>query len=329
MNEGVAKGYWSMQDAQAKIAEIPTDSAGYQNWRLGQLQRILPMADLLKANSPTISTRNTGGTTDTIASDPLTGATRVVNTVRNTVSPDTVATQAGENSRANLSRGTQLMVAGLNPDGSLSGNTSALVDQLGKYDINPSLALQRLPLGQRSALIAQVQAKYPGWDETQYDAKKGGAQKFAYGDQGNQMRSFATSGAHLDQLGTLIDNLDNHDNQTLNKIGNAISQWNGNTPVTNFDAAKSVISKEVMKSIVAGGGGEAERKELSDSLANAKSPQQLKGVVQQYRSLMSAQYENLLAQRRALGLPDSTLPNYNASAPPPPAANGWKIEVVK
>jgi hypothetical protein len=66
-----------------------------------------------------------------------------------------------------------------------------------------------------------------------------------------------------------------------------------------------------MKAIVAGGGGVGEREELQKTMDNAKSPQQLKGVIQQYRSLMAAQYENLLAQRRAAGLPDSTLPKYN------------------
>ena len=39
-------------------------------------------------------TRNTGGTTDTLAIDPVTGATRVANTVRNTQSPDNAATNA-------------------------------------------------------------------------------------------------------------------------------------------------------------------------------------------------------------------------------------------
>jgi hypothetical protein len=43
---------------------------------------------------PTIQTRNTGGTTDVLAIDPLTGGAKVTNSVRNTQSPDSVASTA-------------------------------------------------------------------------------------------------------------------------------------------------------------------------------------------------------------------------------------------
>jgi hypothetical protein len=55
---------------------------------------------------------------------------------------------------------------------------------------------------------------------------------------------------------------------------------------------------------------------------SAKSPAQLKGVITQFRNLMSAQHENLLIQRRAAGLSDATLPNYggmsSTTSPPSP-----------
>jgi hypothetical protein len=70
----------------------------------------------------------------------------------------------------------------------------------------------------------------------------------------------------------------------------------------------------------------AEREELAKLMSNAKSPAQLKGVIAQYRGLMGAQHDALLQQRRAAGLPDSTLPSYtDANGSPPGAApNGWK-----
>lgn len=43
---------------------------------------------------PKIDTRNLGGTTDTISVDPVTGAVRVVNSAKNTQSPDSAATNA-------------------------------------------------------------------------------------------------------------------------------------------------------------------------------------------------------------------------------------------
>jgi hypothetical protein len=47
-----------------------------------------------KALAPNVQTRNTGGTTDTLAIDPLTGRPQVTGSVRNTQSPDSVASNA-------------------------------------------------------------------------------------------------------------------------------------------------------------------------------------------------------------------------------------------
>jgi hypothetical protein len=48
----------------------------------------------LEKQSPTFQTRNTGGTTDTLSIDPITGKVAVANSVRNTQSPDSIASQA-------------------------------------------------------------------------------------------------------------------------------------------------------------------------------------------------------------------------------------------
>jgi hypothetical protein len=121
--------------------------------------------------------------------------------------------------------------------------------------------------------------------------------------------------------------------QLVNKIGNTLSQQTGSPAVTNFDGAKEIVAKEVMKAIVAGGGGVGEREELARSLSNVKSPAQLKGVIQQYRNLMSAQHDALLQQRDAAGLPRSTLPNYTepgGNAPVGmPAANLIDAELAR
>jgi hypothetical protein len=280
------------------------DPGTFARWQVGMLKGILNAPEAVKYATPDA---NTVLQSDTSAAN---------NASNNATSRANVAAQqAGEDRRANQSRGTQLLIAGVNPDGSLAGNTSALVDQLGKYDINPTLALQRLPLGQRSALVAQVQAKYPGWDETQYDAKKGAAQKFAYGDLGNALRSVSTANAHLDQLGELVDALGNGNIPLVNKVGNLYAQQTGSPAPTNFDAVKNVIGQEVVKAIVAGGGSAGERDEASRAFSNASSPAQLKGAIQHYRQIMGAQQANLLEQRRAAGLPESTLPNYGGAAP--------------
>ena len=77
---------------------------------------------------------------------------------------------------------------------------------------------------------------------------------------------------------------------------------------------------------VSGGGGVSEREELDRLMSKAQSPAQLKGVISQYRNLMGSQYDNLLAQRRAAGLSDSTLPKYNVTETP--EAHPQDIEAI-
>jgi hypothetical protein len=178
--------------------------------------------------------------------------------------------------------------------------------------------------------MARVSEINPNFDATDYEAKKKAARDFTSGTQGNAMRSFAVAGQHLDQLGTLVDALDNGDISLINKVGNAYASQTGGTAPTNFAAAKDVVSKEVIKAIVGAGGGVAERAELSQLMDSAKSPAQLKGVINQYRTLMDAQHNALLQQRRAAGLSDKTLPNYVAPEVSTPVAgkNDWAIQKV-
>lgn len=228
-------------------------------------------------------------------------------------------TQAGDDRRAALTRQQQLTMAGMTADGGISPalESEAQLIASGRAAPPSGMAATR---PQTAMLMQRVQQINPNYDATSYGAKVKASKDFSTGSQGNAMRSFAVAGQHLDQLGTLVDALNNGNTQIINKIGNQIAEQTGSTAPTNFDAAKDVVSKEVVKAIVAGGGGVAEREELSKLMSNAKSPAQLKGVIQQYRGLMGAQHDALLQQRRAAGLPDSTLPSYTdanggASAP--------------
>jgi hypothetical protein len=259
---------------------------------------------------PNVSTHNTGGSTVTLATDPLTGKTAPVSTIANTVSPDTVANNATSRANNRDTIASENARAGVTPGGELTPDAELTAQAIAKGQLQPPQGMALLnPKNQR--ILGRVMEINPQYDSTTVTAKKAAATAFTSGTLGNQLRSFSTAGEHLDQLGTLIDALDNGNNHTVNQIGNAVGTWNGSTPVTNFDAAKDVVAKEVMKAIVAGGGGQSEREELSKSLSSANSPQQLKGVVQQYRNLMKAQADNLMEQRRAAGLPDSTLPHYD------------------
>ncbi|WP_035819861.1 hypothetical protein [Janthinobacterium sp. RA13] len=145
-------------------------------------------------------------------------------------------------------------------------------------------------------LMDRVNAKYPNFDATEYDAKQKAMRDFSTGTPGNSIRSFSTATDHLSQLDQLVDALGNGNVPLANKIANTVAQNTGSTAPTNFDAVKGIVAKEVLKSIVAGGGGVEERQELSHLLDNAKTPKQLKGVIGGYLHLMSAQKDNLEQQ---------------------------------
>jgi len=269
------------------------------------------------APKPSIKLANLGGTMQAYDENSLTpGAT-----FKATASPDAIlsANTSTSNNRATISK--DLTVAGITTDGSVNQNVETMAQAIARGAAAPitGFALAK-PQGQ--TVMRRVFELNPSYDETTYSAKMKGAKDFSTGSQGNAMRSFAVAGQHLDQLGGLVDALDNGNIQLVNKIANSFATQTGGTAPTNFDAAKDIVSKEVVKAIVAGGGGVSEREELARLMSQAKSPAQLKGVISQYRSLMGAQHDALLQQRRAAGLPDSTLPNYGGDSTHPPEING-------
>lgn len=47
--DGVQKGYWGMQEAQQKVAQIPQDPAQFSLWRDGQLKQVVSAKDAIEA----------------------------------------------------------------------------------------------------------------------------------------------------------------------------------------------------------------------------------------------------------------------------------------
>jgi len=159
--------------------------------------------------------------------------------------------------------------------------------------------------------LADAVAQYnPDFDATAFSTRKNANTAFTTGIQGRQLLAFGSAVKHLETLGGLIDALKNKDVVQLNRFNNIWEKQTGQSAVTNFEAAKGIVAKEIMKSIVTGGGGVEERQELSRLMDAAKSPEQLRGVVDTYYELMNAQKENLIIQRDAAGLPRSSLPDY-------------------
>lgn len=317
INDAVKSGELPMQQATQVIQKLQSGELSLADWRQKAILGGLDAKAQLEMTKPDVQLVNTGSAT--VAMNKNGYAPGGVGPVAG-VAPIKMTATPGEVLQANTSRANnrdtiaaENMRAGVNPDGSVSPDMEITAKAIASGQLPAPTGMALLnPKNQR--ILARVMEINPEYDATTVSAKKKAASDFTSGTLGNSMRSFATAGAHLDTLGQLVDALDNGNIQALNKIGNYFSQQTGGTAPTNFDAAKDVVGKEVVKAIVAGGGGVAEREGLAKRLDNAKSPAQLKGVIKTYSELMKAQHDNLLIQRRAAGLPDSTLPDYSKTS---------------
>lgn len=324
MVQGVKDGTLPAQGLQGALQSLQTQ--GLDNWKKQTQQSGMTVLEQQTQTAAKPTEVRLGNIVKTMDMNPnsKTFGQEIVPQQAIGVSPD--AQLSAQTSRANNAAtiAKDYKVAGLDGQGNFAAVPGApgaagspvsqvqqLGDAIGKYQGPESTILARVPPALKGQVLAYVGQTYPDYNPSTYDARTKAARDFTSGSQGNALRSFAVAGQHLDQLGTLVDALDNGNVQIVNKIGNQIGSQLGSTAPTNFDAAKDVVSKEVTKAIVAGGGGVAERAELAEQMSNAKTPAQLKGVISQYRNLMTAQHDALVQQRQAAGLPDSTLPAYS------------------
>ncbi|MGN6704404.1 MAG: hypothetical protein ACTHKB_15750 [Burkholderiaceae bacterium] len=302
---------------KAQVAQNPTGIAQMADVAF---RSVLSAKDQLSK----IETRNTGGSTDTLAIDPVTGKAAVVSSVKNTASPDALvsAKTSRDNNAATIA--AENLRAGVTPGGGLDENAERTAQAIASGRLPPpsGMALTN-PKNQR--ILGRVMEINPNYDYTDVTAKKTAATAFTTGAQGNTLRSLSTASDHLDHLGTLVDALNNGNVQLFNKAKNAYETATGSTAPTNFDAIKNIVGQEVVKAIVAAGGSAGEREEAAKTFMNASSPAQLKGAIQQYRIVIDAQKDNLLQQRRAAGLSDSTLPQY-AKTPAQSSPSGKVID---
>lgn len=333
----VQSGVMEPKVAQGLLQGIPQDPAQLHGYLRQVVSAQMTPEQLLTVFAPKATEFTNGqvkGYRDTNPNSPTYGQLTAGAPVQMQADPNAVlsaqtsrannsASIAAENQRSANTIAAENLRAGVVPGGGLDPNGERTAQAIASGQLPPpsGMALTN-PRNQR--ILGRVMEINPNYDFTSVTAKKKAASDFTTGSLGNSMRSFQVAGQHLDQLGQLVDALGNGNLTLVNKLGNAIGSQTGNPAPTNFDAAKDVVSKEVVKAIVAGGGGVSERQELAHLMDNAESPAQLKGVIQQYRNLMAAQHDALLQQRRAAGLPDSTLPNYTEAAGGAPANGGWQ-----
>jgi hypothetical protein len=119
---------------------------------------------------------------------------------------------------------------------------------------------------------------------------------FNSGLEGRRVTALNTAMEHLGTLDDLSKALQNNDVRLINTAGNAVAKQLGVAAPTNFNAAKQIVSAEIIKAIVNNGGGVAERREAADAINGAGSPAQLSGVISSYHELLGGQLKSLKQQ---------------------------------
>jgi len=297
LNRAVTAGKVPMQAVPGLVQMVKTDPL----WKLKLMQGALDPEKLKEALMPHF--QNAGGAM--VNTNPLAGPVGQgqPNAIPITESADAQLqartsrannrdTQAGEDRRAAEGRKVQLLTHGLSADGSPSADTAALVDQIGKYQIKPPSGFA-LNNPRMQNVMAQVAAKYPEFDATQFDQRQKAARDFGTGKQGQTAQSLNVAIDHLEALQQAADALKNNDTQVFNKIGNYIATQTGKPAPTNFEATKQIVADEVVKAVVGAGGSMHDREQAAKVISSAGSPAQLAGVIQQYTTLMGGQLHGL------------------------------------
>lgn len=163
----------------------------------------------------------------------------------------------------------------------------------------PSPFQMMKPSGQYvMSLVAQIK---PDYDATGYGTHQKAEKDFGTGKQGNTVRSLNVATQHLDTLEHSIDAMNNGNFPLVNQIANQFGYQTGNTAKSNFDAIKHIVADEVVKAVVGSGGALADREAAAKQIDAAKSPEQLRGVIRQFKELMGGQLVGLKQQYESAG----------------------------
>jgi hypothetical protein len=182
------------------------------------------------------------------------------------------------------------------------------VERMANLVANYQMAPPQSRSGVGAIIMARVQEIAPDYNARLYSAENKALGNFYGGQEGRSVRSINVAIAHLDTLSDLSDAMrKNDDPRTINRLANMIATETGQPAPTNFALAKQIVSDEIKKAIVPGGGGQAEREELTKQLDAANSPEQLQGAIETAQRLLAGQTAGLRQQFvGTTGLPGGT-----------------------
>jgi len=302
IKEGLKDGFLDFNTASAELKQIqdlrtPED---FQKYRIDKLTGILKEKDKIEFMLPKIKQQEIGGSILGIQDNPTMpgyGLPIAGMAIKKTATPGELMVDARARQRLDQEMATgTLTPQSLDVAANVYLQTGQLPQGMGKSASGLRTQVMNrateLSTGKPAADVAGgiVEAK-------QDVASRGKAVKdFSTGQQGKMVNSFNTAIDHLDTMGKLSDALQNGDIKAFNSLGNTIAAQTGSPAPTNFNAARQIVTTEVIKAINASGGGVTERQEAERNFASANSPEQLKGLISTYQNLLGGQLKSLSLQ---------------------------------
>ncbi|CAB5194946.1 hypothetical protein UFOVP169_45 [uncultured Caudovirales phage] len=295
INAQARAGNLPMMQATQLIQSIPTDPAAISQWQMKTLRGILSAKDQLELDKPMA----VGGSLlsregKVIATAPMTDYQKRELDIR------------GGELKVKQQRLSEELATGkaLTPD-TLDFAAQMYVQtgqmpQVGMGKNAQAIRSQILERGAQLAMGGGAKASDAAGNvignKIDVSTRTKANKDFSTGTQGKQVTAFNTAIDHLSTMDKLSDALQNNDIKAFNSLGNIIAKQTGQPAPTNFDAAKQIVTSEVIKAVVASGGGVTERQEAERNFASASSPAQLKGVIQTYKKLLGGQLKSLNLQ---------------------------------
>ena len=174
-------------------------------------------------------------------------------------------------------------------------NVKKTADMVANYRLAPlSGFVMKTPFGQ--AVMAEVGRINPNYSAPQYAAINDTVKKFSSGQQGNSVRAVNVAIMHMNTLENLVSALGNGDIKQINRFAQDFAEQTGQPAPTSFDAAKSILAQEVIKAVVANGGGVTERQDAAARVSRAQSTAALKGIIGTWKELLAGQVRGLRHQ---------------------------------
>ena len=150
-----------------------------------------------------------------------------------------------------------------------------------------------------SKIMNEVIAIKPDYRSGDYGLQTSAVKAFNQGTQGNKVRSLNVVMEHFTTLEKAADALQSGDVRAINAVSQFIQTQTGKPAPTNFNAVKEILADEIVAAVVPGVGALADRVALKKTILAASSPEQLKGIVANYKELIGGQLTGLEKQYSA------------------------------